>query len=291
MVELAKFQAYGNDFLVVPPGQVEPGRFAAFARTACDTHFGIGADGCIFLQEAGAGPFAIRLFNRDGSETGMSGNGTRCASAFIHREGLSREGELHLETPSGLKCYRLLASNHPVWTYRSSMGSPSFDPRHIPFEASIPLSRVDDWPIEVAGRTVKIAALSIGNPQCVIFGTELPGDAEFHLLGPALEKHAFFPERTNVSFARVSGPRSLEIRIWERGVGPTLSSGTGSCGAAVAAVASGRVGAPVEVRTASGTQFVEWQPGGEIYLTGSVEFVADIRFFWPLTAEQELRLA
>ena len=159
------------------------------------------------------------------------------------------------------------------------MGAPSFDPAEIPFRPCSNSDSVTDVELPLAGRLVVISALSVGNPQCVVFKDALPDEDEFDYMGRALSEHASFPQDTNVSFVQVTGRQNLKIKIWERGVGPTFSSGTGCCGAAVAAIAEGRVESPVEVQTETGVQVVEWQPGESIALTGEACFVADAEIF------------
>lgn len=279
MIPLSKYHSYGNDFLVLTSGHVPRPRFGDFAQAVCKPHFGLGADGCIFL-DLHPGRTRLRIFNRDGSEAGMSGNGARCGAAFLHHRGLVREPELKLETPSGSKIFRLTSSGKRSWTYETDMGRPDFEPAKIPFRADPDLREVRDFPVQASGETVRIHALSVGNPQCVLLLDRIPSEEEFHRLGAALERHRRFPKRTNVSVVQRVTAHHLKIRIWERGVGPTLSSGTGSCGAAVAAIRHGLAESPVTVETRTGTQRVEWTPDNPILLTGAAEFIADIQFYW-----------
>ena len=280
MIAASKYHSYGNDYLVIRESDLTRRRAAALTRDICRRHFGIGSDGCVFVEPGGKDRFRIRIFNPDGSEAAMSGNGCRCAGAFVHHQGWTLNPNLTLETLSGVKIHDLLDSDESSWRYRSSLGRPSFIPEEIPIRQDKGLAQVVDYPLQVGPRQVAISALSVGNPQCVVFVSSLPRDAEFRRLGSALEVHPAFPERTNVSFVQVTGGRRLQVRIWERGVGPTHSSGTGCSGAAVAAIHTGRVGSPARVVTTTGEQEVEWQPGGEVRLTGRVEFVGDIRYHW-----------
>ncbi len=280
MIAASKYQSYGNDYLVIRESDLTRRRAAALTRDICRRHFGIGGDGCVFVEPGGKDRFRIRIFNPDGSEAAMSGNGCRCAGAFVHHRGLSQNANLSLETLSGVKGHHLLENDESSWRYRSSLGRPAFIPEEIPIRLEEELSQVVDHPLQVESAPVTVTALSVGNPQCVVFVSTLPRDAEFRRLGSALEVHPAFPERTNVSFVRVTGPRRLDVRIWERGVGPTHSSGTGCSGAAVAAIHTGRVGSPVRVGTRTGEQEVAWQPGEEVRLTGRVEFVGDVHYDW-----------
>jgi len=274
----SKYQAYGNDFLIVAADQLSESDYSGLARAICDPHFGVGADGCVFLEVPSSGSFGFRIFNRDGSEAGMSGNGARCAAAYLAHRRLAPSGRIELRTAAGERWFELIRGGEPVWFFRSSMGMPGFRAFEIPF-AGIEADKIaGNVAIRVGDREVSIHALSVGNPQCVVFCEDLPDDETFRGLGGGLSGHPLFPEGTNVSFARVVGPDRLEIRIWERGVGPTFSSGTGCCGAAVAALVAGRVESPVLVETATGTQTVEWRPGEPIHLTGEARFVADIHY-------------
>lgn len=278
MIKASKYHGYGNDFLIVPAGQVDEARYRELARAICDRHFGVGADGCVLFQDPEGDRFPVRIFNLDGSEAGMSGNGTRCAAAYVHHRELSSRDEIVFLTASGAKYYRLLESSFPIWRYQSRMGVPAFSPSQIPFISSDDFESIRDYELTVGRHVVRINALSVGNPQCVVLVDELPGDDEFDQLGRGLSSHPTFPQGTNVSFVLPTGPQSLEIRIWERGVGPTHSSGTGSCGAAIAALVENRVQSPVTVQTETGTQVVEWEPGEEIRLSGDAQFVADFEF-------------
>ncbi len=275
-----KYHSYGNDFLILPSGQLKEEELSKLSRLICHRHCGVGADGCIFLSVFSGEQYSLRIFNRDGSEAAMSGNGARCACAFLHHQELAVQSKVELATLSGIKAYQLIDKGSFFWRYHSWMGQPLFAPATIPFQASSTLDKVEEYPLEVAGKTVAITALSVGNPQCVVFVDHFPAGAEFEQMGTGLENHPLFPERTNVSFVRVVDVNHLEIRIWERGVGPTCSSGTGSCGAAVAAIMTQRVQSPVKVSTETGTQQVQWTTGKEIVLTGQVEFIGEVKYNW-----------
>lgn len=284
MISASKYHSYGNDFLIVYGDQMEEQDYSVFSKSICRPHFGVGADGCIFVAGPKEGVFDARIFNCDGSEAGMSGNGCRCACAFLHHKRKATEPEIKLHTISGAKAYKLIKSGAFSWEYRSYMGEPSFLPSAIPFQCEEQVNKIEDYPLQVCDEVVHITALSVGNPQCVVFVDQLPQPFYFEKLGPGLEKHRCFPARTNVSFVKVEGPDRLRIQIWERGVGQTQASGTGACGAAVAAIRKGKVQSPVLVFTESGAQEVAWEPGGEIVLTGGAEFVADVEYHWSARA-------
>jgi diaminopimelate epimerase len=248
-IPVLKGHAYGNDFLLVPEPSVVGRDVSALAQAMCHRQEGIGADGLmtyVFEQDR----VRMHLFNADGSASEVSGNGVRCLAALVVRE---RPGTrtVIVETPAGPKILELIGRAGDQLTFRASMGEPQ-DIRTIELEA--------------AGERVQAVALSVGNPQCVLLEDPLE-EARLRRLGPAIERHPKFPDRTNVSFAKIEAPDRVRILIWERGVGPTQASGTGACGAAVAAAAYGGASRDVEVISPGGSQRVEWREDG-LYLTG-----------------------
>lgn len=258
-ISVVKGHAYGNDFLLVPESEIGGVDPATLARAMCHRLEGIGADGLmLYVFENDA--VRMRLFNADGSASEVSGNGVRCLAALAVRK---RPGlkTVTVETPAGPKVLELQGQDGHRLTFRASMGAPK-DVRRIEFDA--------------AGERVQAVALSVGNPQCVLLDDPLE-PSRLHTLGPAIEHHPRFPDRTNVSFARVETPDRVRILIWERGVGPTQASGTGACGAAVAAAAYGGASRDVEVISPGGTQRVEWREDG-IYLTGWAALVFEGRW-------------
>ncbi len=258
-ISVIKGQAYGNDFLLVPEADVRGGSPEALARAMCDRLRGIGADGLMLYTLTSSGA-EMRLFNADGSPSDVSGNGVRCLAALAVRERPSLE-TVTVETPAGAKILRLIARDGDRLTFRAFMGVP---------EAIRPIE------LDVAGEQVRAIALSVGNPQCALFVERLD-EAQLHRLGPLLEHHPMFPHRTNVSFVRVEAPDRVRILIWERGVGPTQASGTGACGAAVAAAAHGGASRDVDVISPGGSQRVEWRADG-LYLTGWASLVFEGRW-------------
>lgn len=258
-ISVVKGQAYGNDFLLVPEAEVEGRDLPSLARAICSRHEGIGADG-LMLYTFGPSAIRMRLFNADGSASEVSGNGIRCLAALAVRErpGLPR---VLIDTPAGQKTLELLGQEGDALTFRASMGVPQ-----------------DIRPIEIqaAGENIQAVALSVGNPQCVLLGEPL-AESRLLTLGPAIEHHPKFPNRTNVSFAKVENPNRVRIIIWERGVGPTQASGTGACGAAVAAASYGGASRDVEVISPGGSQRVEWLDDG-LYLTGWAKLVFEGRW-------------
>jgi diaminopimelate epimerase len=273
-----KLHGYGNDYLVFAADELgAAGDLALFARRACDRHFGAGADGIAVVSRAdgGAADFDVRIFNPDGSEAAMSGNGTRCAAAALVHDRVWTAEELRLSTRSGLKVYRLLEGDAEAGRYRfaAEIGRPRFESASVPFRTDEPLARVVRHPLEVApGETVEVTALEMCNPNCCLFVEDFDA-VDWRRLGRLIESHPRFPARTNVEFVRVVAPDRVEVRIWERGVGETLSSGTGSSAAAVAACLNGFTDRAVTVETPGGRLAVEWREDGEVVLTGDSEVV------------------
>ncbi len=244
MLAFIKAHAYGNDFLYVPEDQVVRGDVAQWARRVCDRHRGIGADGLILYRTSADGA-VMRLLNADGSPAEMSGNGLRGLAAILTRDrerrGDDGQTSVSIDTTAGPRQLTLVGREDGRYVFAAEMGAP-LDVRQRTLTAG--------------GETLTVSVLSIGNPQCVILGP-LPDDERFERLGPAIERHEAFPHGTNVEFASVETPERVRIRIWERGVGPTESSGTGSCAAAVAAIAHGGALRRLEVIAPGGSQTVE----------------------------------
>jgi diaminopimelate epimerase len=263
MIAFTKAHAYGNDFLYVPAAALEDADLAAWARRLCDRHRGVGADGLILYALTPDGA-TMKLLNADGSPSELSGNGLRGLAALVARErarlGDTRAG-MRIETSAGPKTLTLDAVEASAYLFAAEMGPPA---------------DIDQVMLDVAGERLTATILSVGNPQCVVLG-DLPDDERFARLGAALERHPAFPNRTNVEFAHVESPDRIRIRIWERGVGPTESSGTGSCAAAVAAATHGGAHRTLDVVAPGGTQRVVWTDAG-LTLTGWAEIIADGTF-------------
>lgn len=258
MLPFAKAHAYGNDFLYVRADALPASDLPSVARRLCDRHRGMGADGLILYHPTPSGA-TMTLLNADGSKAELSGNGLRGLAALLARDRRDPVGSaLVIETTAGPRRLDLEAVEANRYRFSADMGQPS-DLRQEALEA--------------AGEHVTVSVLSVGNPQCVALGP-LPDAERFARLGPALERHPFFPHGTNVEFAHVETPERVRILIWERGVGPTESSGTGSCAAAVASAAHGGASRAVDVIAPGGTQRVEWTDAG-VRLTGWAEIIAD----------------
>ena len=256
-MRFSKAHAYGNDFLYVERSQAAHAALDRLARELCDRHTGIGADGLIVYERA-ADAVSMQLFNADGSRAEVSGNGVRALAALVLRHDTRKDAALTIQTEAGAKHLSRIDLDGSRQTFRASMGNP------------IGLGQIA---LEAAGESLGLVVLNMGNPQAVLLGP-LPDDARFLRLGSALERHPAFPEGTNVEFAAVETPARVRILIWERGVGPTTSSGTGSCAALVAAAAYGGAARDADVIAPGGTQRVEWRPD-DVYLTGWAEVLCE----------------
>ena len=257
-IPFIKAHGAGNDFLLTWADRVPTGDLPALARAICNRHTGIGADGWILIRDT-----TIRLFNADGSEAEISGNGTRCAAALLIDSGRAAN-EVTISTGAGPKHLRLIERAGRRFLFEMDMGRPVFHLHQVHFLL----------PLRNGARDVTI--LDVGNPQCVVFVDQVPPDWE--AIGAEIEAHAHFPKRTNVSFVRPVDEHGIEVRFYERGVGVTLSSGTGSTGAAVAAILRKVAASPVRVLTPAGESLrIRWDDS--VYLTGPAEIIGSGEFY------------
>jgi diaminopimelate epimerase len=257
-MRFSKVQAYGKDFLYVRESDAAGRVPDDLARAMCDRHTGAGADGLILYDAGGLGAPSMRLFNADGGRAEVSGNGLRGLAALLLRDDTTSSSAITIQTDAGAKQLTRMESVGSRHTFRAAMGLP----RGLSQSHAV-----------VGSESVSVVIMDMGNPQCIVLGP-LPEDSRFSLLGPALERHPMFPAGTNVEFARVGPEDVVTIRIWERGVGPTSSSGTGSCASLVAAAAFGGAARTATVVAPGGPQRVEWLDDA-VYLTGWAEIVFD----------------
>lgn len=266
-----KFQALGNDFLIAREAELRAVTedFESFARQICDRHFGAGADGLELLLDSprtGA-DFEVRLFNADGGETPISGNGTRCAGAYLYLVENWDKPEVRIATGAGIKTLKSIDRRRDSLVFETEMGTPRFRSSEIPISLPTELERVVRQPLNVLEQTMEITATSMGNPHCSIFVVDFE-QLDWRRFGAALEVHEAFPDRTNVEFIRVVNRQEIEVRFWERGCGETLASGTGSCGAALASMLNELTDRKIKVITAAGELIVEWRADNSVVQTG-----------------------
>jgi diaminopimelate epimerase len=275
-MRFTKLHGLGNDFLVAGPGEgPDPASAGDLARRICDRHTGVGADGLILLSAEAGEPqkTGFRIFNADGSEAEISGNGLRCAAAFLAASGTAASPKVLFRTAAGERPSEVLTAKGRLFEVRIGLGEPRLSSKDIPFDDGQARERIVDYPLSIIHRTFPVTCVSMGNPHCSLFFDALPSRGEWRGLGSEIEAHPFFTNRTNVEFIRVIDRDEIEVLFWERGVGETLASGTGSAAAAVASMLKGLTDRTVTVRTAMGSLKVEWPEGGEVSQTGPAEVV------------------
>jgi diaminopimelate epimerase len=268
-LRFAKAHGLGNDFILVEAGSV-PADSAPWARALCDRHTGIGADG-ILAYRVRDGIVTMRLINADGGEAQISANGMRCLGAYAFWRGLVPAR--HLVDATGPRGVEVESRGGQSFRVKTDLGVPFLRSDLIPMDLDPVRDRVVDHGLDAAGERVHVTASSFANPHCTVFVDVPATDAVVSRLGPALERHPVFPERTNVEFATVLEPSRLRVRFWERGVGPTRASGTGSAAALVAAVLRGRCARRVIVECDGGPIECEWGADEHMRQTADVEIV------------------
>jgi diaminopimelate epimerase len=270
-IPFAKFHGLGNDWLVVGAEGL-PHSLRKFSRAILERHTGIGADGLLVLVPAreSSHTACLRFFNADGSEAEMSGNGLRCAGAFL-AELLPDQRTFLIETAAGVKSLEKVRAGEGTWLFRAGMGAPVLEPEEIPFKGEGASAPVIRYELRTQRGPLPVTVTSMGNPHCSILVEDLPDNWE--ALGREIETIPLFPNRTNVEFVKVISRNEIAVRFWERGVGHTMSSGTGSCAASVASILNGLAERRVRVRTEAGALEVAWPAHGEVTLTGPVERV------------------
>lgn len=279
-----KFHGFGNDYIVIEASElaaaevVSDAELAAFAGRICNRHYGAGADGIAVVSpsEVAGADFRVRIFNPDGSEASLSGNGTRCAAAYLYYRQLWSAAELRLNTRAGIKLYTIRErSESGRYLFDSELGQPKFDSASIPMITDEPLDQVVDYQLRVGGESFPVTALQMGNPNCCIFVDDF-ASLDWRRIGRTIENHQQFPDRTNVVFVRVENRQTIELRIWERGVGETEASGTCSCAAAVAAMVKDKTDRLITVVMPGGQARIDWRGAGrdgEVVITGTAEVI------------------
>ena len=276
-MKFTKMHGIGNDYVYVNCFEETVRDPEALAVRISRPHFGVGSDGLVLIEPSDVADFGMRIFNSDGSESEMCGNATRCIGKYVYERGLTDKTELTLMTRAGLKQLQLRARGGKVHSVRVDMGSPELDPRRVPVD--LPGEIVLGHRLDVGGMMYAIHCVSMGNPHCVIFVRD-PDDVDLPMVGPLIENHRIFPNRTNVEFVTVRDRQHLRMRVWERGAGETLACGTGACAALVASVLTGKADREAEVRLNGGVLQIAWSPeDNHVYKEGPAEFVFDGE--WP----------
>ncbi len=271
-IAFTKMHGAGNDYVYLDAfTQALPADIAALAGAVCPRHTGIGADGVIVIGPSDVAAARMQMWNADGSPGEMCGNGIRCVAKYLFDRGRVKDPEFEIETDAGLKSVWIEAERGMARRVKVSMGAPIFDPEKIP--ANLPGRPPVKVPLDLQGRQFWVTSLSMGNPHCIIFVDE-PSDEWVLKMGPLLERHPRFPNRTNVEFVQVLSPSEIQLRVWERGSGETLACGTGACAAVVASALTDQTGRRVACRLPGGVLDVEWhEADNQVYLTGPAEEV------------------
>lgn len=272
-IEFTKYHGLGNDFILIDNrSSSEPAITPEQAVKLCDRHFGIGADGVIFALPGKSGTdYTMRIFNSDGSEPEMCGNGIRCLAAFLaDLEGVSRKSDQYrIHTIAGVMTPQLM----PDGQVKVDMGTPKLLAGEIPTTISPSAEKVINQPLEVGGKSWDVTCVSMGNPHCITFVDDVAA-IPLEIIGPQFEHHSVFPQRTNTEFIEVVRPNYVKMRVWERGAGITLACGTGACASLVAGVLTGRCERQATVELPGGCLDIEWtEVDQRVYMSGPAERV------------------
>jgi diaminopimelate epimerase len=268
-MKITKMHGLGNDFIVTTQKETLGESLPALARRLCARRVNVGADGLIIVCPSEKADIRMRIFNADGSEAEMCGNGIRCFARFVYDEGILTGQDMAVETLAGIIRPKLVAQDGRVSGVRVDMGRPVFENEKIPVISKLPAM---DNRITVMGQSLDVATVLMGVPHTVVFLGE-DGGIDPALFGPAIEAHEAFPQKTNVNFVRIQGGDALRITTWERGVGLTLACGTGACAAAVIAAEKGLMQKKVNVFTQTGKLVIEYKDTGTVFMTGPAEYV------------------
>jgi diaminopimelate epimerase len=276
-MKFTKMHGAGNDYVYVDCFAEEVPRDAAgLAIAVSDRHKGIGADGLILICPSEQADACMRMFNADGSESEMCGNGVRCVAKYVYDHGIARSNRLRIETGRGVLALDLQIARGKVARVRVNMGAPILESSKIP--TTLPGDPPIRQKLSAAGREFEVTCVSMGNPHCVAFVDRL-SDEWVHVIGPSVERHPAFPRRVNAEFIQLVSPSEFHMRVWERGSGETQACGTGACASAVAGVLTGLTERRVLAHLPGGDLELEWAAGGEVYLTG--EAVEVFSGEWP----------
>lgn len=272
-MKFTKMHGIGNDYIYINcfvEKVTDPGPLSI---KLSDRHFGIGGDGIILICPSDVADFKMRMFNADGSESGMCGNGSRCVGKYVYDRKLTDKTEFSLETGSGIKVLNLTIENGVVKTVRVDMGEPIIHAADIPV-ISEKLEFINQ-PVIVEDTTYMMTCVNMGNPHAVTFVEDV-SSLQLSLIGPPLENHPIFPERANIEFVERINDKTLKMRVWERGSGETLACGTGACAALVAGVLNGKCRHNAKLQLLGGELDIDWnEDNNHVYLTGPAEFVFD----------------
>lgn len=273
-MKFTKMHGIGNDYVYVNCFEETVENPAAVARFVSDRHLGIGSDGLILIKPSVQADCAMEMYNLDGSQGAMCGNGIRCVAKYVYDYGVVKKTDLSVETKAGIKYLHLTVENDKVSQVQVNMGVPILEAGRIPLISNN--EKVLDEPIEVEGREYRMTGVSMGNPHAVVFLEEDLRELDIEHIGPAFENHPRFPDRVNTEFVRVMDRSTVEMRVWERGSGETMACGTGACAVAVASILNGFTADEVTVKLLGGDLKIRWDRDTDmVYMTGPAARVFD----------------
>lgn len=265
-MRFTKLHGIGNDFIVIDAIHNKISNPAVLAVRLCARRFGVGADGLILICESDRADAKMRIFNSDGSEPEMCGNGIRCAAKYIYDTHICRRKDMRIDTLAGALAVHLEPNGKTAWT-TVDMGEPEFHPARIPMAAESNRARV-----QLGDREVEFFGVSMGNPHAVTFDF-FPEEEDFYRFGRKMELHPLFPAKANIEFCRIEDHENVSVKVWERGDGPTLACGTGSCAVLAAGVKLGLLSRKANIRLPGGVLKDEWLDNNHILMTGPAETV------------------
>ena len=272
-MKFTKMHGIGNDYVYVNCFEESVKNPAEVSKFVSDRHFGIGSDGLILISPSAIADFRMNIYNADGSQAEMCGNGIRCVAKYVYDYGLTDKTEISVETLAGIKYLRLQVENGKVASVEVNMGAPILEPKEIP--VAVEESPVVNVPVEVKGKIYHMTFVSMGNPHAIIFMNNVK-DLDIAAIGPYFENHTVFPKRTNTEFVEVLDRNTVNMRVWERGSDETLACGTGACATTVACILNDKTENEVTVHLLGGDLKIRWdREANQVYMTGPATVVFD----------------
>lgn len=272
-MKFTKMHGIGNDYVYVNCFEESVKNPAEVSKFVSDRHFGIGSDGLILISPSAIADFRMNIYNADGSQAEMCGNGIRCVAKYVYDYGLTDKTEISVETLAGIKYLWLQVENGKVASVEVNMGAPILEPKEIP--VAVEESPVVNVPVEVKGKIYHMTCVSMGNPHAIIFMNNVK-DLDIAAIGPYFENHTVFPKRTNTEFVEVLDRNTVNMRVWERGSDETLACGTGACATTVACILNDKTENEVTVHLLGGDLKIRWdREANQVYMTGPATVVFD----------------
>ena len=272
-MKFTKMHGIGNDYVYVNCFEESVKNPAEVSKFVSDRHFGIGSDGLFLISPSAIADFRMNIYNADGSQAEMCGNGIRCVAKYVYDYGLTDKTEISVETLAGIKYLRLQVENGKVASVEVNMGAPILEPKEIP--VAVEESPVVNVPVEVKGKIYHMTCVSMGNPHAIIFMNNVK-DLDIAAIGPYFENHTVFPKRTNTEFVEVLDRNTVNMRVWERGSDETLACGTGACATTVACILNDKTENEVTVHLLGGDLKIRWdREANQVYMTGPATVVFD----------------